>query len=371
MTERIAPPSSEREPGPASAPAALLREDTRDLGFGSVVAGARRARLLNRDGSFNVSRHGLPWRATLSPFDWLLNLSWPRFIAVVGAFYLLLNTLFALAYLALGPGALAAAPEVVLDGRFWLAFFFSVESLSTVGYGHIIPVSVGANALMTVESFTGILTVALATGIAFARFSRPRARILFSRRAVIAPYRDGEGFMFRIVNQRKSQLIEVEAKVILARFEAEPGGPPARRFHDLPLARSKVTFFPASWTVVHPIDDASPLAGATHEALEAADAEFLILLKAVEENSSQTVHTRSSYGADEVAWKARFVSVFTETDDEGRRSIDVGKLDAIEPVEEAGLGRQATAVDALLELRGTQRPASDAEIAQARRHGRP
>lgn len=323
---------SEREIPRATARPPLPREDTRDLGFGSVVAGARRTRLLNRDGSFNVTRHGLPWRATLSPFDWLLNLSWPRFVGVVGAFYLLLNTLFALAYLALGPGALAAAPEVALEGRFWLAFFFSVESLSTVGYGHIIPVSVGANALMTLESFTGILTVALATGIAFSRFSRPRARILFSRQAVIAPYHEGKGFMFRIVNQRKSQLIEVAAQVILARFEAEPGRPAVRRFYDLPLARPKVTFFPANWTVVHPIDAASPLAGATREDLEATEAEFLILLSAVEENFSQTVHTRTSYGAEDVAWNARFVSVFTEEDDQGRQAIDIGKLDEIAPV---------------------------------------
>lgn len=324
---------SEREIPLATATPPLPREDTRDLGFGSVVAGARRTRLLNRDGSFNVTRHGLPWRATLSPFDWLLNLSWPRFVGVVGAFYLLLNTLFALAYLALGPGALAAAPEVALETPFWLAFFFSVESLSTVGYGHIIPVSVGANALMTLESFTGILTVALVTGIAFSRFSRPRARILFSRQAVIAPYRGGTALMFRIANQRKSQLIEVEAQVILARFETEPGTPAVRRFHSLTLARHKVTFFPASWTVVHPIDAESPLFGVTREELEAADAEVLILLKAVEENFSQTVHTRASYRAEEVAWNTRFVSVFVEEDVEGRQGVDLGRLDEIERVE--------------------------------------
>ncbi len=361
------------EPNPSQPAVAIPsppREDTRDLGFGSVVAGARHTRLLNRDGSFNVERRGLPWRATLSAYDWLLNLSWPRFLGAVGAFYLLLNTLFAFAYLALGPGALAGAPEVALESAFSRAFFFSVESLSTVGYGHLIPVSTGANLLMTVESFTGILTVALVTGIAFARFSRPQAKIFFSRRAVIAPYRDGKGFMFRIVNQRRSQLIEVEAKVILARFEAEPGGPPVRRFHDLPLARRKVTFFPASWTVVHPIDEASPLAGATRESLEATAAEFLILLSAVDENFSQTVHTRSSYAAENLVWDARFVSVFTGDDGEGRQAIDLGKLDEVEKLEDEP-GKREAAVDALLELRRRQRPASDEEIARARRHGRP
>lgn len=303
-------------------------EDKEDLGFGAVVSDASRARLLNRDGSFNVIRRGLPWRATLSPYIWLLGLSWHRFLGVLALFYLALNVLFALGYLAIGPGALAGAAELDVHGRFWRAFFFSVESLSTVGYGHIVPVGLAANLLMTVESYIGILMVALATGIAFSRFSRPRAHILFSERALIAPYRGITSLQFRIINQKKSQLVEVDAQVIYSRFETVEGKR-TRRYDPLPLERRRVAFFPLAWTVVHPIDEQSPLFGLSREQALAADVEILVLLNAHDEVSSQTVHTRSSYRAEEIVWGARFENLFLNQGPGAPLAIDAGKIHAV------------------------------------------
>jgi inward rectifier potassium channel len=311
--------------------AAAAREEARDLGFGTVVATESRRRLLNKDGSFNVVRRGLPLRATLSPYSALLTMSWPRFLALVGAFYLVANALFAFGYLALGRDALIGPEHLAAHGLFWRAFFFSVESLATVGYGHIVPASFGAHALMTLESLAGLLMLALATGMAFARFSRPVARIAFSDRAVVAPYRGGTAFEFRIANQRKSQLIEVEAQVTFSRLEVHEGRR-LRRFYSLPLERQRVMFFPLAWTVVHPIDEASPLRGLTREDLLASDAEFLVLLTAIDDAFAQTVHARSSYAAEEVVWSARFADIFLRRDGPEPVGVDLGRLDGIEAV---------------------------------------
>ena len=310
---------------PQAPPRPPVEDPNRDLGFGSVVASESRQRLLNRDGSFNVRREGLGWRAALSLYHTLLTLSWPRFLALAAALYAVINALFALAYLACGATALAGAAATGAAARFAEAFFFSVQTLSTVGYGHMVPVGLAANLVMAAESFVGLLTVALATGLAFARFSRPHARIVFSERAVIAPYRGITAFEFRIANRRRTQLNELSAKVVFARFDS---GPAARRRHfdDLALERSRVAFFPLSWTLVHPIDERSPLFGLTREDLLASDAEFLILLTGVDETFSQTVHARSSYHAEEVVWNARFADIFDRGEAGGPLSIDVGRI---------------------------------------------
>jgi inward rectifier potassium channel len=247
-------------------------------------------------------------------------------MALVVASYLLCNLLFAAAYVACGPGALVGPGEPgVLR-----AFFFSVETFSTIGYGIVGPAGLAANLVVTVEALVGLLWLALATGLLFARFSRPTARILFSRRAVVAPYRGGTAFEFRIANARSSQLIEVEAKVLFARFE-QAGGRAVRRFYPLELERSSVVFFPLAWTIVHPITPASPLYGLTAEDLRASDAEFLVLLSGVEEAFAQRVHARSSYKGDEIAWGARFSDILHHPTGREPITIDVGRLDSIVP----------------------------------------
>ena len=303
-------------------------EENPDLGFGSVIARESRRRLLNRDGSFNVKRDGLRPLSSLSLYHFLLTVSWPRFLMLVGATYMAVNLLFAAAFLLCGPDALAG--KVERGGRFLNDFFFSVQTFATIGYGSITPATLGANLLVTLESVVGLLGFALATGLVFARFSRPTARILFSRHAIIAPYGDGQALMFRIANARSSQIIELEAKVMLSRFEGSGKG---RGFHNLPLERDRVAFFPLSWTIVHPIDEESPLWGITAADLVASRIEVLVLLTGIDEGFSQTVHARSSYDGDEIVWGARFANIFNPAREDGILSIDIGRLHEIEDVE--------------------------------------
>ena len=307
----------------AAAQAAAVRPEERDLGFGSVVSESR-MRLLNPDGSFNVARRGLGYFASLSIYHTLLRTTWPRFLAMLAGGYLAVNAIFALLYMACGTGALADA-GTGLGSAFLRAFFFSVETLATIGYGNIMPVGILPNLVVVAEALVGVLGFALATGLLFARFSRPTARIVFSQRAVIAPYRGRRAFMLRIANARRSEIIELEAKLVLTMFEDGEGGR-TRTFHALPLERQRVAFFPLAWTIVHPIDATSPLAGLDEAQLLAREPEFLVLLTGIEETFSQTVHARSSYRAPEVVWGARFADVFNRQAADGDLTIDMARL---------------------------------------------
>jgi inward rectifier potassium channel len=307
----------------------VMSQQDRDLGIGARVADMSAQRLLNRDGSFNTQRKGLGLLGSLSLYDTLLTMSWLAFIMILGAFYLLANSLFAAAYLLGGPEALDGPAGPAFSEQFVQNFFFSVQTMSTVGYGHITPTSAYANVLMTMQSMVGLIGLALATGLIFARFSRPTAKIRFSRNGVIAPYRGGTGFMFRIANKRKNEIVDLEAKVIFSRAEHD-GGRVLRRFYTLPLEREKVSFFALSWTIVHPIDEDSPFWELTHEDSVEADVEILVLLKGMDETFSQTVHARSSFKPDEIVWNARFEDIFNYTPGRGPVSIDVSRIDNIE-----------------------------------------
>jgi inward rectifier potassium channel len=302
-----------------------------DLGFGSVVARESRQRLLNRDGSFNVRRDGLRFFESLSAYHYLLSISWAKFLGLICLFFVVTNMLFALLYVACGEGALMHNVDAKSLGRFADAFFFSVETLATIGYGHFAPVSLTANIIMTIESLLGLLTFAAVAGFVFARFARPTACIQFSRNAVIAPYRNGKAFMFRIVNQRSNQIVNLEAKVLLSRRRRDGASATDREFIALHLERESVVFFPLAWTIVHPIDETSPLKSWTAADLMDCDAEFLVLLNGFEETFSQNVHTRSSYTSREIAWGARFRNMFNPPDEEGEISVDIRKLHEIEP----------------------------------------
>lgn len=303
-------------------------DDPKDLGFGSIVGGVNEKRLLNRDGSFNPRRHGLSLLSSLSFYHHFLTISWKRFFALTVGVYLGTNTLFALAYLACGVDSLSG-PMLGTFGPFWRAFFFSVETVATIGYGNITPNGFAAHFVMTAESLVGLLSFALGTGILFARFSRPTAAVMFSSRSVVAPYRGITAFMFRITNARSNQLVELEAKVLFSYIEGS-----SRRYHQLTLERTRIVFFPLSWTIVHPIDEKSPMFDMTHEDLVRRDAELMILLSGMDETFSQTVHARSSYKADEVVYGHRFVNIYNRMDDEGVVSIDVRKLSETEPADE-------------------------------------
>ena len=302
----------------------------RDLGFGSVVSREARKRLLNRDGSFNVIRTGLGLLESFAPYHHLLTISWTGFLGLVALSYFVLNLLFASAYLACGAGALSGTGAEMLGGPVGRAFFFSVQTFATIGYGQIGPNGFAANMIVTVEALVGLMYQALATGLLFARFARPTASIVFSRRAVVAPYNSGQALMFRIANSRRNEIMQLEAQVLFSSMEADAQAGAVRKYMLLPLERNKVTFFPLSWTVVHPIDEASPLAGRTVEQLERAGAEILVLLSGIDETFEQVVHARSSYRGHEIVWNARFQSMFLARDSSARVSVDIGRLHDIE-----------------------------------------
>ena len=290
-----------------------------DPGLTQQYSGPLR-RAINKDGSFNVSRVGASWR-DVHPYLHLVSMPWPAFFATLLAGYVAVNVLFAVIYYVLGPDALAGDASI---GRFLTGLYFSSQTLTTVGFGHIAPKSHAANLVAAFEALTGLLGFAVATGLLFGRVSRPSARIGFSERAIIAPYQNGHSLQFRIVNRRANSLMELQATVMLMTVGAADGGF-KRSYTVLKLEREQVYFFPLTWTVVHPIDENSPLRGKTAADLEQLQAELLVLVKAWDETFSQTVHQRYSYRWDEIVWNARFRPAFS-IDGSGDMVLEIDKV---------------------------------------------
>ncbi len=306
-------------------------EDKNDLGFGAVVSSLSRHRLLNKDGSFNVRRHGLGvWRSQ-SYYHQSLSISWPRFLLAIVALYFIVNVVFALLFILCGPDALIGADAQQMGGSLWRAFFFSVETFATIGYGEISPVGLPAHFVMVVEALVALMSQALITGLLFARFARPSAAILFSKQMVMAPYQGGRGLMFRLTNLRDNQLIDVRARVLCSMIDPQDPAK-GRRYAQLALERSEVTFFPLAWTVVHPITPESPIYGLSLEALQQGDYEFLSIISATDETFAQVVHARSSYKHDEIVWGAKFQNIFNPADSDGKLSVDVERIDNFDRV---------------------------------------
>jgi len=270
--------------------------------------GAPLRRAINYDGSFNVRRSGVSWRA-FHPWLHIVSMSWAGFAMLVACFYFGINLAFACAYFALGPDAVHGSAAPTETGRFLNCFFFSGHTLTTVGYGNLVPRGIAANLAATMEALVGLLGFAVITGLLVARVARPSARIQFSGNALVAPYQNGSALMFRIANERSNNLMELEAKVLLMQVTGTAGNL-ERKFDLLTLERPSVLLFPLTWTVVHPIDESSPLFGKSAEDLKALQAEILILVKGFDETFSQVVHTRFSYRADEIVWGAKFLPAF-------------------------------------------------------------
>jgi inward rectifier potassium channel len=299
-----------------------------DLGLGGKLSERSRARLLNRDGTFNVRRNNLSAFHPYNAYHTLLSLPVPRLLALMAAGYLVVNLLFASLYWLAGPGAIAGEGSTPL-GRFEDCVFFSVQTLATIGYGKLVPVTRAANVLVGIEALVGLLGFAILSGLLFARFTRPTARIAFSRNAIVAPYQDGWALMFRLVNLRNHNLTDVHAVVSMARW-LEENGKRRRRFDQLALERDAIIFMPLHWVVVHPIGDGSPLRGLTPESLAASDPEVVCLISAADETFAQTVHAKTSYDKTDIVWGARFGDMYVT--DADRVAIDLTRLHDIEPV---------------------------------------
>ncbi|MEQ1604077.1 MAG: ion channel [Pyrinomonadaceae bacterium] len=309
----------------------LSDAEKRDLGFGSVVTSSSQ-RLLNHDGTFNVRRTGLSALSSLNLYHTLLAMKWRTFLLIILVLYFVSNVVFGAFYSILGPDSLVDVSSTPTENLFVRGFFFSVQTFATIGYGTIHPSGIVSNLIVTIESYYSLLANALITGLVFARFARPTAKIRFSEIAIVAPYRGITGLMVRLVNGRNNQLIDVKANLLYARF-VEENGRMVRRFDALKLERDNVAFLPLAWTIVHPITKDSPLYGITREEVERTDAELLVLINATDETFAAIVHTRSSYKPHEVRVGYKFANIYNDIEDGQPISIDIRKLSLAIPAE--------------------------------------
>jgi inward rectifier potassium channel len=263
------------------------------------------------------------WRDT---YHWILCLSWPRFVAFLLAVYFAINLVFATAY-ALGGACIGE----MTPGSFPEALFFSIETLATVGYGHMYPANVYGHVVVTTEIIVGMFWVAVITGLIFVRFARPTARIVFSNSLLIAPFDGRLSIMFRVANLRHTSMAEAEFRLIYSRDERVAEGDDIRRFYELKVYPDRMISFPAALIIRHTIDEQSPLYGITVERLEKEDAFFVASTLSLELVMAASVQSAQDYGWEDVRFGERFVDVYTELEG-GRLTVDYGRLDETEPV---------------------------------------
>jgi inward rectifier potassium channel len=324
--------SSRREPSPTLPRRGRRSRADRSLPLHSQPpdgTSAHPARLIARETADETLAIGLrrPWFGDL--YHFLLRLSWCSFLLGGVALYIAANALFALLYL-VQPGAVANARP----GSFADAFFFSVQTMATIGYGQLVPATLFANLVVTIETAAGLMLLALATGLVFARFSRPTARMLFSRVAVVAPYNGQPTLSFRLANERRNQILQAEVAVTFLRDETTAEGVLIRRFYELKLTRYRSPVLAMTFTVMHEIDRDSPLWGATAASLAAQNSELVVTASGIDETIAQRVHARTSYLPDEILWGHRFADVIGWTDD-GRRVIDYRRFHDTVPLKAA------------------------------------
>ncbi len=306
------------------------KKEESELGFGTKTS-SQRSRLINKDSSFNIDRIEQSKLGSVSIYHSLVTMTWWKFTLFVVVYFIVINLLFTCLYYFTGPDGLKGIEGTTEYDKFLGAFFFSTQTFSTVGFGSISPSSHTASSIAALESMIGVLGYALATGLLYGRFSRPKVRLLFSDHAIIAPFKNGKAFQFRIANKmRNSQISDMECRVTLAKLENE-NGVMIRRFRPLELELKKIVFFPMTWTINHPIDENSPLWGMTEKDLIESDAEFMILLNGFDDTFAQTVNTRYSYTYEEVIYGAKFVSVFGQNKN-GQVVQDLNKISQFEKV---------------------------------------
>jgi len=279
-----------------------------------------------QNGLFSVEGLGDWHHQWREPYHLMLTVPWGGFIIIVALLYLALNTCFAILYILGGDSIVNARP-----GSFEDAFFFSVQTLASIGYGVMSPKTTYANMIVVIESVAGLFTIALLTGISFARFSRPTAKVIFSKYAVIMPFVNLPTLAFRAANQRHNQILEAQVMVSLSRDEITPEGRHMRRFYELKLVRSRTPGFSLPWTLMHPIDQHSPLYGFSAESLTASQTQIIVSLSGIDETVSQTVHSRHTYGIHDIILDHQLVDIMHITAN-GDRYIEFSQFHHIEPL---------------------------------------
>lgn len=300
-----------------------------DLGFGTKNYTAN-TRFLNRDGSVNIIRRGRKLADSIDFYHTLITMPWSKFLWIVILGYIIINTIFASLYYLVGYQDFGNLHHVSPANDFIDLFFFSAQTITTVGYGYVYPKSIAASTIAAIESMLGLLGFALATGILYGRFSRPKAEILYSNSMLVSPYRGITGLMFRVANSKQNELIEVEAQVVIAMTNPETQN---RMFLPLSLERTKINFLPLNWTIVHPIDENSPIYGYSSGDFEKSDVEVIILITAINDTYSQAVFSRISYKYNEIIHGAKFTPMVSDGNHKGRIVINLGQLHDYEMAE--------------------------------------
>ena len=306
----------------------LKSDITTGFGTNSNSTGGR---FVTKDGKANVIKRGVGILNRYSWYHTLLGIKRGKFLFLLFAIYIIVNLLFAGIYYIIGINHLAGVNTGSPWKNFTEVFFFSAQTFTTVGYGRISPTGFMASAISTFEAFLGLLSFAIATGLFYGRFSRPRAFLKYSGNSLIAPYKDGSAYMFRLVPFKNNNLSEVEVKVTMV-ITTEENGKLADKFFNLDLEISKINALALSWTIVHPITEASPFYGLTKEDIAAADIEIMIFVKAFDEVFSNSVVSRTSYVSNEIVWGAKFNMMYYPSDNKQKTIINIDKLNDFDMV---------------------------------------
>ncbi len=306
--------------------------DINNTGFGPN-SGVEGGRLINTDGSTNLTKTGIPiWERT-SVYHTLLRMKRSHFLIFIFIAYTSVNLFFALIYFATGVEHLIGADtSPTYFGKFLEAFFFSSQTLTTVGYGRVAPSGILTNVIASAESLAGILIFALMTGLIYGRFARPRAYLLFSPNIIIAPFKDGKALMLRTATYKNNHLTDVEAQLTLA-MHVQEQGKTVTRFYPLKMEFAKINSLALSWTMVHPIDEESPLYNFTKEDVEESKMEVIVIVKAFDDHFSNIVQQRTSYTYKQVIYGAKFLPMFERAYDGSHTILELDKINAHEMVE--------------------------------------
>jgi len=308
-----------------------LLKTNNDTGFGTN-ASSYGGRFINRDGTFNLRKEGISYLNRYSIYHQLLTMPRWKFMVLILSAFLMINLVYALIYLAIGSNELTGLIATTPWGKFKEAYFFSTETFTTVGYGRVNPVGDGANLVAAIEALSGFLSFAIFAGLMFGRFSRPRSYLIFSDFALISPFQDGTALMFRFAPYKDHHtLTDVQIRVNIG-LKVQMDGTAEYRYYDLQLERSKVESLPMNWTVVHPIDEQSPLLGFTEDDMLAADVELYVLIRGFDDVFSNLVQQRTSYTYQEIIFNGKFVPMYRESEDGKTTILELHKLNEFVPV---------------------------------------
>ncbi|MEZ5014493.1 MAG: ion channel [Chitinophagales bacterium] len=292
-----------------------------EFGFTNTYAEGSK-RIINKDGTFNVRRIGEKRQI----FHEMLTMSWAKFFLYIISFYAIVNLLFAGLYMLIDIDGIGMTSDYEVHRHFLISLFFSAQTLTTVGYGSLYPLSSVVSAVAASEALVGLMGFAIFTGLMYGRFSRPKPGIRFSHNALISPYREGHGLMFRVANELNNNLTELEVRGLMV-IVIQENGKETRKYHNLKFDNNRITYFPMNWTIVHPIDAESPLSGMGYNDLKDGSVELVVMIKGFNETNGQEIHAKYSYTFDEIIWDAKFRLPYFIRED-GITIFELDKIDA-------------------------------------------